>query len=426
VSSGILRKLNFGNKLVASVSTLTGLHICSMALSFARNLVIAKLVGAHELGVAAGYSAILAAVEACAEMGLKNAVVQNRNGGSNAFLGTVHAIALVRSVILALLLLLSADWVAEWFQVPDEALYFRLVALAPLIRGLWHHGVMVEQRSLRFTKQAALELWGQVVALGVGIGVAWATHSHVAIFAAAITHVSIMSLASHLLAPTRYQLAWDREIAREIKRFSAPLIFAGVLLFIGNQADRFIVGRAFDPTLLGQYSLAVMLTQVPTLGLARVFKSVFLPLLSHARDDAEFRRRRQTGQIGLLGLSAATLFFYIAFAPWIIRKLYGQEFTIASDIIGWLGVVAAIKILQFLPTQIAMSRSRNGIIAKTNLTRSLAIVPQAVIAFSTRSLELFILVLILSELLTLIYASHMSAALTSSNTTTPDLAKPTV
>jgi O-antigen/teichoic acid export membrane protein len=164
-----------------------------------------------------------------------------------------------------------------------------------------------------------------------------------------------------------------------LTRFAAPLIFNGLLLFIGSQTDRVLVARHLGLTELGHYSAVLLLIYYPTGSITHFLAAVHLPRVAASRDHPlalEHEADALGGRTLLLALSMMVGFAIVA--PPMVTILYGGKFTQPALIVALVGILQTARFLRPWPTTVAMALGRTDIVLADNVARLVSL-PAAVV-----------------------------------------------
>lgn len=339
------------------VFTLGAGQVMAQALSMAKNIVVARMLGPEQWGVAATFWVALTLLDSVSTMATDRQVVQAEDGGEPRFLGTAHVLQAARGIATGVFVL-ALSWVAAWaFDAPQALWAYQAIALVPVIRGFSHLGMYVRQREMRFGPTVHVDVWTQAAALAIGAPLAWWLGS----FSAALWMILGQTVAacalSHVFAGMRYQWRWDRGMASRMWRFGLPLMANGALMFVIMQGDQAVIGVAYTKETLGLYAAAFGLASIPTMLVAKVASSVFLPPLSRAQAEQRVFERRVGASVEAMGFSAGCVGTgMVLLGPWITGLLYGQSFADAGKVIGLLGVMFAIRLFRTAHSLAAMAR----------------------------------------------------------------------
>ncbi len=353
----------------------------AQGLSMVKNVVMARLLGPTEWGIVATFWVALTLLDAVSTLAADRQVVQARDGGEEMFLGTAHVLQAARGVGTGIVVF-GLSWVAAWAFDTREALWaYQLIALVPALRGLAHLGIFVQQREMRFGSTIWVELGTQAFALALGCVLAWQFRSYAAALWMILGQTLVSCLLSHVFGGKRYRWSWDRAAAARMWRFGLPLMANGVLLFVILQGDQGVIGMTYDKATLGQYAAAFGLASIPTMLVAKVASTVFLPPLAKAQGDREAFNRRVGASVEALALVTGCVGVGMALlGPWVVTIAYGDAYVGAAGVIGLLGVMFAIRLFRTIHTLAAMARNDTMNALFANCWRSAALVAVVVIA----------------------------------------------
>ena len=375
----------------------------TLVLSFLRNMILAKLLGPENMGVGAGFMSVMVAVELTSDLGMQKLVVQSNETDNPRFIGTVHSMVLIRSFLLATIIFLVAGPSARWFQAPEAVWAFQLLALVPLCKSLTNLDIYRQHRDLKFHATISVDILSQAAAfmIAVAVGLAYGTYS--AILAGVLSQSMTSAMTSQLFASKRHLFAMERTTITKIYSFGWPLAISGVLMLIGIQSDRFIVGRAFGLNDLGNYSLALTLAMAPFGAIAKVFNSMYLPLLARSRDEPgrflhQFRRICVLTSLAAAG--CACLFMLLGRPTVMI--LFGDEYRTTSVLMGWMGIIVATRLLRIVPNQAALALGDTKVVLCGNIARAGGTLFMISTVLAGCSLQYFVTVIFLCESIALL------------------------
>ena len=358
-------------KYLKSGALLTGGSVVSSVCSFARNIVIARLLSVEDFGIAAIFVITVSLLERMSYIALDRFLVQAADGDDPRVQAVAQAVQAARGVLSAVLLSVLAGPIASLFGVPEVAWAFQVFAIYPLARGFVHLDLARLQREMRFKVVVWSDTLPQLVTLAIAAPLAlWLDDYRVVLSIYGVQALSYLA-ASHIMAERRYQLAWDKDILRRMLGFGWPLLLNGFLLFGITQGDRAIIGTTFTVEELGWYSAAFTLTMMPIVILVRVLRTFFFPLLTRVQDDpVQFRSRSVvvvhacTLCCVLVGVGATLV------GPSLLVAMYGPKYSEGIAVIGWLGLTQAVRLAKAGPATVAMAKGEttNPLIA--NVVRS--------------------------------------------------------
>ena len=343
-------------------------------LSFARNIVIARLISVEDFGVASTFAITMALVEMASNFSLDRLLVQARDGDEPEFLSTLHAVQAIRGLIGALVLFAAAGPMAALFGVPDVAWAYQALALVPLLRGLAHLDMFRRQRVMQFAPAVTVEVAAQLVSSLAALPLALGLGDWRAMLYAILLQQVVFTATSHLIAVRQYKWNWDRGIIRRTLRFGWPLLLNGFLMFGIFQGDRVIVGSLIGMAELGWFSAAFSLTLVPTLVLASILNKFFLPQLARVQDDDRaFGRLYPVVFQCVLLVSVVLLGILVVFGPAAFIALYGTKYQDGLSVLILLSAMQALRLAKAGPAIVSLSRAEATNPLFANIVRGMAL-----------------------------------------------------
>ncbi len=384
--------------MIRKITALFSINALLFVSLLVRNVLIARLVGVENFGIAATFALVVAAMEATSALSGDRFIVQDRDGGSSVALGVIHTLNVVRSVLVAGLMYACAPLIAMLFRMPDLTWTYQVLALVPLLRAFQNFDVFQQHRSSVFWKSSWMELVGVVVGtLAIFPALAWFNDYRLMLLSLLAQYLT-QSVASHLLSATRFRLAFDREIAGRWFRFGLPITVNNMLIFALMNGDRLVIAAFIGISQLGWFSAAQALTMAPALVLLRTLGSVLLASLSRKQDDpAEFNRL--AGLYGKLFVAIALLVglgLYLFGGP-VFLLLFGRSFEGALPIFSLLVAIACLRLARgsFVVVSLARGQSKNDLVA--NLPRLAALPLVALAAWAGWTLPHILLIAVAAE-----------------------------
>lgn len=301
--------------------------IAERGARFVRNMILARLMAPEYFGLMALVLAASQFFEAMTEVGIRQAVVQNKHGADWDYMNVAWWFSAVRGIALYLVGWMAAPWVADFYHETSLTMLLRIAFLAMTMNGLASPGLFVLEKQLKF---------GRVVFVTQGAGLAGTIISLII----ALYYPSVWSLVigflseaffrfvgSFLIYPFWPRFHYNRPAAAELFRFSQGMIGLPILTFLFMQADIFVLGRTCSKDLLGYYSMAMNLAAIPQMLFARIITPMILPIFSEMQEQKDQLRNnllRITRMLFLFGLPITACL--VVFAKSILIIVYGDGY----------------------------------------------------------------------------------------------------
>lgn len=378
-------------------------NIFSFMMMFVRTLLVARLLGIEDYGIAATFAISMTAVEALTTFGLQHLLVQDTGGDDPQLQAGVQGLHLLRSLLACGLLLLLARPYAVFLGLEDYTWAYSVLALAPMLQGFMHFDNLRMNRKFVFLP-SILTMAVPIVFSVLLVWPLFLVFGDYRIMLYALLSQALMGMIiSHLVATRPYRLSFDVNILRKAFRFGWPLLLSSILLFVAFHGEKLIVGRELGIEQLAIFAMASTLTFTPALMIYRTAHSFFLPQLSAAQDDPPlfFHLFNVTCQTHIF-FGASLLILVILFGAPALTALLGIKYAAAIPYLPWLAVLASLYLIKVASVTIALAQARNEIGLIGNLPRILLLPVAWYIAVRTGEILQVIWVGILAEFLGII------------------------
>lgn len=279
--------------LQAGAWSLSG-YALSQTVRFGSNLVMTRLLVPEMFGIMAIANLLMVALTLLSDLGLRQNIIQSRRGDDPRFLDTAWTVQIVRGALLGGAAL-GLAWILDVAQRmgatdPSRAygnpvlpLVIAWVAASAPIAGFQSIRVATAVRHLQQRKVVWVELAGQVSGIAVTLAWAWVAPSIWALVAGNLAAAVGSTLASHLLLPGPPQrFAWDQSALSELLGFGRWILLSSAIGVLAVSADRLFLGAMVDAHLLGLYTIGQLIVTALENGIARLFVTVSLPVMSEA------------------------------------------------------------------------------------------------------------------------------------------------
>ena len=162
---------------------------------FVRTAILSRLLIPSEFGTAVAITVVMGTAALITDIAIDKFVMV-RSAEARA-LAAAHLLSIVRGVLLAIALILSAPYAAAFFGVPEASTSFALVAFITLIRSFEHFRITQVQRNHDYAPRTIAQLISQIMAVVVALPAAYILHDHRAIVVSFFAEAIFYCLATH-------------------------------------------------------------------------------------------------------------------------------------------------------------------------------------------------------------------------------------
>lgn len=270
-----------------------------------RNMLLARVIAPDQFGLMAIVLAVLALFEAITEVGVAQAVIQNKRGVTEEFLNVAWWFGIARGVVVAVVALSLAGPIADFYDLPELAPLLMVAALSVALTGLVSPRIYALQREFRFSatlvsiQGAGLIATVVTVFLGLWLQNVWA------LVWGTVLEAFLRFVLSFLVAPIRPSLRWEAQSRRDLYRFARGMAGLSLLTFLAMQADTIVLARTVTVESLGLYAMAITLAAFPLAIFSKALQPLVVPVLARLQEDPAALRAmvlRMSRLVWLLGL----------------------------------------------------------------------------------------------------------------------------
>ena len=203
---------------------------------------------------------------------------------------------------------------------------------------------------------------------------------------------------SHWMAERRYGWSWDRQYMGRALRFCWPLMLGSMLFFVAQQTDRVLIGgsstitnavgrmldwdltlvTAFSKSDLAIFSVALIVTQMPSVIVGRVLGTQIFPALARNRgDEARFGELYVLGTLVNVVLNSMAAIFFVIGGEALLVLIYSERYSGVDVFIGWLALSMVFRSVRGAVQGAAIARGDSKL-PLLGLSARAAVLPLAV------------------------------------------------
>ena len=312
------------------------LRLVEKGLRIVRLIILARLLAPNDFGLFGIALLAMSTIGTFSETGFSTALIQKKRDISQ-YLDTAWTVSIIRGCVLFIILLISAPYIAVFFNNPDVSLLIQVVGVALLLAGFNNIGVVYFQKELEFNKQFFYQLSATLADFIVVVVAAFILKNVWAlVFGQLIASVTGL-IASYIVHPYRPHLRLEMHKVKELFRFGRWVLGSTILVFLLHQGDDAFVGKVLGITMLGFYQMAYRIANMPTTEITHVISQVTFPAYAKIQNNIHRLREsylRVLQFIACVSFPSAGLIFILA--PDFTKVFLGEK---------WMQMVPAMQVL---------------------------------------------------------------------------------
>jgi PST family polysaccharide transporter len=341
--------------------------------------ILARMLSKTDFGLVAVAVVAINYLSVLKDLGLGAALIQ-RKGDIKEAANTVFTINVLLGMVLSLLVIPLAPYVAGYFRDPQVTSVLRWMGISFLINALGSVHTNWLVRDLEYRRKLVPELGGALAKAVFSIGMAYLGYGVWSLVFGQIAGAVASVLLVWIIFPWRPRLTLDRKAARGLMRFGTSVTAVDIITQITDNLDYLIVGRVFGLVPLSIYTLAYRLPEMLLIGNLWVMGGVVFPAFSSIQDRPEELRRGFLASVRLVQLIAVPICLGLLMAadP-IVRVVFGEQWLDAIPILRVLAVYAWVYSLGYHVGGLYKAIGRPDILLRLSLFTLAIIIPSLLI-----------------------------------------------
>jgi O-antigen/teichoic acid export membrane protein len=305
----------------------------AQALRLGSNLILTRLLFPDLFGLMALVQTFITGLQLFSDIGIRPSIIQNSRGDDPEFLNTAWTVQVLRGGALWICCLLVAWPIANFYEKPQLLWLIPVLGFTTIFDGFTSTAIATLNRHLEVAKLTRFELAIQLISTVVMLVWAYYSRSIWALVGNSLVSSSLKMIWSHHLGqPYQNRFAWDKSALKDLRSFGQWIFLSTAMTFLAGQTDRLILGRLFPLDLLGIYTIAFILSDLPHAVIQAVSGNVIFPAIAQQSHlpRTELRRKLLIKRRPLVLGTALGLTGLICFGDLLIQLLYDQRYIQAA------------------------------------------------------------------------------------------------
>jgi O-antigen/teichoic acid export membrane protein len=337
------------------------------------NPILAALLMPEHFGTVALISVFVTGMAALSDVGIEQAIIQNKRGDDPVFLNTAWTLHAIHGIALWLGCCLIAYPVSLLFHDKSNAhdllVMLPVAGLGPLITGFNPTRIFTLNRHLNMGLLTILNLVYQLIGVAVMIGIAYVWPTPWAMVIGGLVSNVFWLIATHTLLPgMRNRFCWDPGVRRELMTFGKWIMVSTLITYTALQIDRPLLGKLMDEWWLGLYFVALSLVRMPAEIIGRLSSVTLFPALARAAEGRpqDMPRVLWRARGLILAVSMALTLGVVLCAPLFITIFYKPTWHLAGMLAQWASIGAWFMLLQVSADRALLALGRTRVMAASN------------------------------------------------------------
>ncbi|MFW6015502.1 MAG: MOP flippase family protein [bacterium] len=327
---------NLRNKTINSVVWSAYEKFGSQFIAFIISVMLARQLSPEIFGLIAMLNIFLAVGQQFVDSGFGSALIQRKNTTEEHY-SSVFYFNIILGFIIAIILWLSAPLIASFFEQEILTSLTRVLSIKFIILPFGLIQMNLLMKDLDFKARTKVNIASTTLSGTIGIVMAYTGFGVWSLVVKMIAKDIFNSVFLWNFNNWRPSKTFSFKAIKELFSFGSKMFASGFLNVIFTNIYQLIIGKIFSPVILGYYTKARTIEQMPTRNISAIVSSVTFSSFSKIQDD---RLRLKKG----IKVSVNFL-MYINFPLMIGLAVVARPFVIVLLTEKWLPIVPYIQIL---------------------------------------------------------------------------------
>lgn len=300
-----------------------------LTIGFIGNIILARLLSPDDYGCIGLLLIFTSISDILIDGGLGAALIQKKEI-KDIDCSTVFIANLFVSIFLFCLLFLFAPFISRYFGIPLLSPLLRIEIISIILRAFYIIPSALLNRRLNFRKLAIINISSNIISICTAI---IAAYCGLGVWSLVIKNIFLqcsLCILYWLIGNWKVNFEFSIRAFKDLFNFGGLIALSNLIETIFSNIESFVIGRCYKPKILGYYSQAKSLGQIPIYSISMVINQVLFPILSKLQDqkDALVQGTRKS-LIGITYIAFPLITLLCILSKPVILLLYTEKWVAA-------------------------------------------------------------------------------------------------
>lgn len=388
--------------------------MAKMGIQLVCTFVIAQFVAPSEFGLVSMMSIFLAFSTILIDSGFSQALIHEQQVTKEDE-SSIFWFNMLLGVVLYGLFWITAPLIADFYNEPQLTILIRVAFLALIFQSL----IVVQQgllfKSVDFKVVSKISFWAVLLSGIAGIIVSYIRRDVWGLIVQNLSFAVLQTLFFWVYSRWRPQLLFSMACVRKYLKFSMNLLGSNLLAAITDNLANLFVGKAYNATVLGHYTIA---NKIPMLSAGTIcygIKRVSYSMMSTFQDDNKQLASYSQRVVGtVFWILAPVMALMFIFAKPFIGWLFPEEWAPAAVYLRYFCVMGAVFCFSDINQDILLVKGRTDLLFRLDIVRRTLLVVLLVIGIQY-NVEVLLMLLTAYSILNALVVSWLAGRLIACN-----------
>lgn len=294
------------NRIFGGMVWKLGESLSSQVVSFIVSIILARILSPAEYGVIAMLNIFIVIANVFVVSGFNTSLIQKKDADELDF-STIYYCTLGMSIIMYVIIFLTAPLLAVYYKMPEITLLARVFAISLIIQSYQTIQQAYVARHLQFKLNFKATLVGTILSGIIGILMAYSGFGVWALVAQHIASIVINTIVLRYLVEWRPQFIFSWERAKSLMNYGSKIMGSTLVNTLYKESRQLLIGLYYTPADLALYNRGLHMPHLVTNNIDSTIRSVLFPAMSNHSDDLP--RVKNMLRRAIMNTSYITYFF---------------------------------------------------------------------------------------------------------------------
>lgn len=272
------------------------------------SIILARLIAPSEFGTIATAMIFTVILSLFVEPGMTSALIQKKEPDEYDY-STILIFNLLAGACLYLLLFISSEIIARWFDLEELNAVLRVMGLQILLGGVNSVQIAYVQKNMMFKKYFTCSLTSAIVSASVAISLAYFGYGVWALVVNNILRSSILLFTVTFALKWQFVWRFRKDRFQEMFPFACKMLIAKFIDQGYVELTQTIISKLFSPTALAFYNRGKSFPDLLISNLNSALGNVLFPVFSNIQDNRKRLEYSITNAISMTSFVCFPLLF---------------------------------------------------------------------------------------------------------------------
>lgn len=354
--------MGYTGKALKGVTWLGLIRVVTRLLSFAKTLIIARVLSPSQFGAFGIAMLILVLVEILTETGINIFLIQKKDN-IDKYINTSWLVSIARGITISIVIIATAPLVSNFFKAPGSLNLLLLVAAVAFLRGFINPSIVKFQKELMFNKEFYFRGSTFFVETFFSVFLVILTRTPEALIWGMIIGVIFEIILSFFIVKPVPKFSFKFPIFKEVVGYGKWITGASIFNYFYQHGDDMAVGRMLGTTSLGLYDMAYRISLVPVSDVADVITRVTFPVYVKISGDQKRLQKAFLKTLAALFLLVSPVAIVLfVFPKEIVSIVLGDKWILLVPVLKVLAIFSIVRSVSVFTSSIFLSLQKQSVV----------------------------------------------------------------